>query len=511
MSRRQVPDLVAAILVLQGCSMSEASHLSSAMPSIAETLRPSPSVVPSPMRAVSTTPMLPSVASPPVTRLDVQRRFEALAFEFMLFPSYPESPHYRAGYGEAIGISLFGPEQNIEGASLLGVVPYAASEEELRSITNYYWTLLSAALPGWEGSLEWFAQALSQLRHGEEVAVTVGDRRVMLRCAEGEYVAAIALAIGDSSEPTSTPRTPEKEPPYPEVFHDALGQRWSRFVGSWRPAPTATPTSTPDRRLGVGSTRVSPSDGMVMVYVPPGEFLMGAGPDEPNAFLWEGPQHAIFQGAYWIDRTEVTYQMFSRFLNVVGHLPGEDAGWFDANAEGLRLQYVDSAWSPSPGYGERPVALVSWFAADAYCAWAGRRLPTEAEWEKAARGTDGRRYPWGDLAPTCELATYSGCVYEPPGEMVMGTSPVGMHPQGASPYGALDMAGNVWEWISSQPFDYPYDPEDGREDTGPAAERALRGGGAFLDPAEHMRTSERLSSNPDSAASYIGFRCAVSP
>ena len=501
MRQRRVLGLVAAIFVLQGCSS----------PGTSPSPLATPSMVPSPMVAASATPVPPASALPAVTRLDVQSRFEQLGFEFQRHPSGPDVEHYASTTGyEGILISVTEVEDRLSAAAIYVPVDYAASEEQLATITNYYWTLLSAALPGWQGGLAWFGQALGELRHGEEIAVTVGDRRVMLRCAEGEYVAAIALAIGDSSEPTSTPRTPEKEPPYPEVFHDALGQRWSRFVGSWRPAPTATPTSTPDPRLGVGSTRVSPIDGMVMVYVPPGEFLMGAGPDEPNAFLWEGPQHAILQGAYWIDRTEVTYQMFARFLNAVGQLPGEDTSWFDANAEGLRLQYVDSAWSPSPGYGERPVALVSWFAADAYCAWAGRRLPTEAEWEKAARGTDGRRYPWGDLAPTCELATYSGCVYEPPGEMVMGTSPVGMDPQGASTYGALDMAGNVWEWISSQPFDYPYDPEDGREDTGPAAERALRGG-AFLDPAEHMRTSERLSSNPDSAASYIGFRCAVSP
>jgi len=434
----------------------------------------------------------------------VQRRFEAFGYEFMLHPSSPESPWWRAGYGEAIDISLVGPDESLEKAWIDAAVSYGDSDEDLENVTNYFWTLLSAALPEWGSSREWLAQALGELNDGQDVLITVGGWGVTLRCwGGGGDIAHLLLRVADSSEPLSTQQPVPTDPMYPQGFHEALGERWSQFVSGWQ-APTVTPA--PDLGPEAGKTQVSSVDGMVMLYVPAGEFLTGAAADDLEAELQERPQHTVYLSAYWIDRTEVTNEMFAQFLNAVGQSPAGLEAWFNPIAGGLPLEYEGGKWSPSSGYSENPVALVTWFSAQAYCGWAGRRLPTEAEWEKAARGTDGRVYPWGDSAPTCKLANFWGDLFG----CVDGTSPVGMYPRGASPYGALDMAGNLLEWTNSQGFDYPYDPLDGREDTGIEQPRVIRGGW-FRDDYAGLRTTARFSWFSRQSERFIGFRCAASP
>ena len=170
------------------------------------------------------------------------------------------------------------------------------------------------------------------------------------------------------------------------------------------PNPTNTPLSVPST-ASAGDTWIRPSDSAVMVYVPAGEFLMGSPESDPDAGDDEKPQHTVYLDAFWIDRTEVTNAQYGLCVE-----------WGPCQAP----RYWDDDELNVP---DQPVMSVSWHDAQAYAQWVGGRLPTEAEWEKAARGTDGRLYPWGNSAPDCSRANYHGCAD--------GALPVGSHPEGA--------------------------------------------------------------------------------
>jgi iron(II)-dependent oxidoreductase len=176
---------------------------------------------------------------------------------------------------------------------------------------------------------------------------------------------------------------------------------------------------------------------------------------------------------------------------------------FDWDDRDARIGREGGGWRAHPGHEDHPVVEVSWLGAQAYCRWLGKRLPTEAEREKAARGADGRRYPWGNAAPEPRHGQFARGCNE--------TAAAGRHPDGASPYGVLDMAGNVWQWVSSVYRPYPYRHDDGREAAEPSPEvRATRGGG-HDSPAQEIRTAERgrsLSRAPRAGHHDIGFRCA---
>jgi len=219
-----------------------------------------------------------------------------------------------------------------------------------------------------------------------------------------------------------------------------------------------------------------------MVLIPAGEFLMGSDPSvDKDARDLEQPQHTLYLPDYYLAKTPVT------------------------NAEHWE------GGKPPSGKEDYPVVYVSWYDAVAYCRWLSRvtgrpyRLPSEAEWEKGARGTDGRIYPWGNQWDA------KRCNTEESG--ILDTTPVGAYPEGASPYGLLDMAGNVWEWTRSlwgedweEPsFKYPYDPDDGREDLEAEGGRVLRGG-SWRYRRGHARCVVRLRYPPLASNNFIGFR-----
>ena len=234
------------------------------------------------------------------------------------------------------------------------------------------------------------------------------------------------------------------------------------------------------------------------VAIAAGPFTMGAaaGPDD------ERPVHQVQVPAFEIDRLPVTNAQFAEFLIAIGTHNKNGERLFDDDDPDARIHKVGNRWVADKGFESHPVVEASWPGARDYCAWRGKRLPTEAEWEKAARGTDGRKYPWGNTPPDRTRGQFAARYNE--------TAPVDAFPAGASPYGVLNMAGNAWEWVSSAYRPYPYDANDGREDQKSGPVRATRGGG-HDSPAEEITTTQRgryLSRNPRSGHHNIGLRCA---
>ena len=227
---------------------------------------------------------------------------------------------------------------------------------------------------------------------------------------------------------------------------------------------------------------------------------MGAAETDTLALPDEKPQHRVYLDAFWIDRTEVTNPMFARCVAAGACHPRTYSPYVWGISSKTRKAYYGN-----PAYDNYPAIMLDGDEAAAYCRWVGRRLPTEAEWEKAARGTDARRYPWGSENPDCSRANYLGC--SNPAD----TTEVTAQPAGASPYGALNMAGNVWEWTADwYAADY-YVQSPERNPTGPAAgqEHTLRGGG--LTTLKHdLRVTNRTGGVYHWADGEVGFRCALS-
>lgn len=216
-----------------------------------------------------------------------------------------------------------------------------------------------------------------------------------------------------------------------------------------------------------------------LIYVPAGEFLMGyQGSDAEED---EGPEHMVFLDGFWLYETPVTNSQYRQCI-------------LDERCSGNLSRFPDDDY---------PAVRVDWFQAFDYCDWVGARLPTEAEWEKGARGTDGRLFPWGDQSPTCLLANFKGCY----GNQV---TQVGQFPEGVSPYGALDMLGTVWEWVSDwYAVDYyAYSPY--ANPTGPSeGEFKVQRGHSFESNQVYLRIADRGRSNPASDDYRKGFRCVI--
>lgn len=234
-----------------------------------------------------------------------------------------------------------------------------------------------------------------------------------------------------------------------------------------------------------------------MVAVPGGAFMMGCNEElDSECFDDEYPYHEVVLSSFAIDQTEVTASAYAECVDEGTCSPPTTQTAFD----GIEC---------NPTSGDQAVVCVDWFQARDYCAWREGRLPTEAEWEKAARGVDGRVYPWGNESPTCTEAHLMSC----PGGQVLD---VGSKPAGASPYGALDMAGNVFEWVSDWYGAAYYVLSPAQDPTGPAdgSRRSLRSGSwqyGFASGRASFRGVDYDAPTPDDANSNIGFRCAVSP
>lgn len=289
---------------------------------------------------------------------------------------------------------------------------------------------------------------------------------------------------------------------WPIVIQEYINPQRHRNLSAQKPMPLY------DGRPGIkaGEECINPKDGAMLVWVPAGEFLMGTSATELAAwlkghptdkredFLDEMPQHKVYLDAYYIYQTEVTVAQYRKFCKATGRT------------------------MPSCPYSNRwqdthPIVNVSWYEATSYALWAGAALPTEAQWEKAARGTDGRVYPWGNAwdAAKCVNNTQS-------------TQPVGSIPASASPYGCLDMAGNADEWCADwysteyfiqSPARNPTGPKRGEAQVKPRVGvfkgkvRVLRGGDWFGVSSIFYRTANRGSFYPDDGWESCGFRCVV--
>lgn len=262
-------------------------------------------------------------------------------------------------------------------------------------------------------------------------------------------------------------------------------------------------------QFDIGSSLISTVDKMNLMYIPAGEFKMGS--EEYD--IDESPIHNVFLDAFWIDSTEVTNEMYSNFLNAQDNQSEGGKYWLDSTGRDVMVIWKNGHWRPKDGHNEHPVTNVNWYGAQAYCEWAGRRLPTEAEWEKAARGgLDLRIYPWGDEWPVCVDDAQNGAnfwgLY-----CARRTIPVGSY--AANGYGLYDMSGNVSEWVADwydeqyfyeAPYKNPFGPESGNEysDT-----RVIRGG-SWDDFKGELRVSNRRDALQISSWDSLGFRCATS-
>jgi serine/threonine-protein kinase len=267
----------------------------------------------------------------------------------------------------------------------------------------------------------------------------------------------------------------------------------------------------------LGATRIRDIDSMEMVYVPVGGFKMGSNNNQ------EQPPHDIFLDAFWIDRTEVTNAQFCKFLNANGNLNVDGVYWLEPGAGHRVIVYghideVNGVFISSAGYENYPVIEVSWHGADAYCKWVGGRLPTEAEWEYAARGPASNIYPWGnEFIGSFVNYRDSSFNFDNNGKDTSFNdgfakwSPVGSYPNGASWCGALDMAGNIHEWIGDWWSPNYYDLSPTKNPNGPDTGALKIGrGGSWYDQSWQVRSSYRKVLRPTSALMHwIGFRCVV--
>jgi formylglycine-generating enzyme required for sulfatase activity len=239
---------------------------------------------------------------------------------------------------------------------------------------------------------------------------------------------------------------------------------------------------------------------MILVYLPAGQFEMGSLDGNEDA----APVHTVSVSGFWLDSTEVTQEMYAWFLNESGNQVEGGANWLNVSEPFVWIQEQNGVWQVRPEMKKQPIVGVSWYGATAYCTWAGRQLPTEAQWEYAAKSSNGFRFPWGNDGLDCEHAQFAGC----------GRSPVEVDhlPLGANAFGIYGLAGNVAEWLQDRYAADYYARSPSADPAGPSYGyyRVIRGG--FWDSTYiALQTSHRAWAGADMNDSSIGFRCALNP
>ncbi len=367
-----------------------------------------------------------------------------------------------------------------EGEQTVRQMPATRTSEPSKS-TSAWWR----AIPiwGWAVGMVMIVGGVLVLGGREPAALTI----VPDATDTSKPTSSVSEATGDLQDSTPT-ATPTEEP---------------APTSTNTPPPTETPQpEEPSAGLAPSETWIRPIDGAVMVYVPAGEF-------ERGSFLYgnERPEHTVSLDDFWLDQTEVTNAQFAAFLNEQGNQAEGGVTWLDVDADECLIEQRGGTFHPKDGYADHPVVEISWFGATAYCTWAESRLPTEAEWEYAARGPESLNYPWGNkwqvgLANCADDSCEDG--YEQ-------TAPVGSFPAGASWVGAYDLAGNVFEWINDWHAEDYYERSPQDNPTGPASgtRRGLRGG-SWLFAGGEIRGAARWENEPTETKSYYGFRCAAS-
>jgi formylglycine-generating enzyme required for sulfatase activity len=318
------------------------------------------------------------------------------------------------------------------------------------------------------------------------------------------FLLSMAACSTSTPLPTETPTT-EDTPPSQTATITALPSSHTL-----RPTLTFTPIHTPTK------APTSAVYGAPLVLVSAGEFSMGSADVEGSA---EQPIHSVYLDAFYIDQYEVTNALYKDCVGAGTCLPSQSPG-----------SSTRSSYYGNPDFDNYPVIYVDWNMAKTYCEWRGADLPTEAQWEKAARGIDGRTYPWGE-GIDCDRANYGkyidssgniGCPVDVPsldslvsyspsirlGISTGDTTAVGKYERGRSPYGVYDMAGNVYEWIADWYSEIYYQTSPASNPLGPdTGERRILRGGAYADTEYNLRTTTRAGDDPKVASDIYGFRC----
>jgi len=435
----------------------------------------------------------------------------------------------------------YGPAPGDPGAPAVGTVPATPTMAEGEAEPSVYATMLPAAdpAPTEYHSIGYEPLAQSQQRKQRPtvlIAVLVAALVVLL--GGGGYI--VWRSVGArGAPPTGTPIADTAPTLGPTATPSPTSTTTSEPTGTPTLAPTSTPTSTPT--FAPTPTPVPPTaavetrwvrrvDGMTMVKVQGGSFEMGSSDREVGAafelcqadydacdrgrFEVEEPAHSVEVSSFWLDRTEVTNAQYAAFLNDQGNKMEGGVTWLglDGDCPAL-IEQAGDGYRPKAGFADHPVVCVSWYGALAYAEWVGGRLPTEAEWEYAARGASRAVFPWGETFDGTRLNFCDvNCAYDHRhtgyDDGYKGTAPVGRYPSGASWADVLDLSGNVWEWTQTLYKEYPYDPSGEREDPRGAGDRVLRGG-SFSNIASNVRGAYRVGFPPETRIDRVGFRVVV--